>query len=144
MSSGAIFNYFDAKLDIFIALAEEDAARTARLWTAGGLRAVVEHGEGSQPAYTASYLEVGRQLITDPEFRDRWAQRGHLLIDAIRDRLRTQQDQGIVRTDLALEHLVTYSAIHLDGVSLQMRLGSTTQELTTAVDLYEQALQPPT
>ncbi|MDN5790836.1 MAG: TetR/AcrR family transcriptional regulator [Micrococcales bacterium] len=143
MSSGAIFNYFDTKLDIFVALAEEDTAHTARLWSAGGLRAIVEHHTGAQPAYTASYLEVGRQLLTDPDFRARWARRGDLIVEAIRNHLRTQQEQGLVRTDLPLDDLVTYSAIHLDGITLQMRLGTTPTQLVTAVDLYEQALRPP-
>lgn len=144
MSSGAIFNYFDTKLDIFIALAEEDTTHTARLWSAGGLRAVVDDHTSTRTAYTASYLEVGRKLLTDPDFRDRWAQRGDIIIDAIRDHLRAQQEQGLVRTDLPLDDLVTYSAIHLDGVTLQMRLGTTPKELATAVDLYEQALRPVT
>ncbi|WP_186526247.1 hypothetical protein [Leekyejoonella antrihumi] len=47
-----------------------------------------------------------------------------------------------MRTDLPLEDLVTYSAIHLDGITLQMRLGATPRELATAVDLYEEALRP--
>lgn len=142
LSSGAIFNYFPAKLDIFIALAEEDTVRTADLWRAGGLRAVVNDHANGRSVYTASYLEVGRQLLTDPDFQRRWERRGQPIVDAIHQWLIDGQHEGRVRQDLPVEHLLTYCVITLDGTMLQLRLGTSGQELDTALDLFEQALNP--
>jgi AcrR family transcriptional regulator len=142
MSSGAIFNYFPTKLEIFVALAEADTARGAEAWRLGGLRAVVADSAARGPAYSASYLEVGRQLLTDQDFRARWEQRGQSIVSAIRDRLAAQQLTGEVRTDVPLEQLVTYTVITLDGTLLQLRLGTPPGELDKVIDLYEETLAP--
>ncbi|MEV0799408.1 helix-turn-helix domain-containing protein [Kribbella sp. NPDC050281] len=143
LSSGAIFNYYPTKLDIFIALAEEDSAHGAQRWREGGLRAVVDDYAQTGLRYTASYLEIGRQLLTDPDFRRRWEQRGQVVVEAVRDRLQTLRDVGSVRTDVPLDHLVTYSLITLDGTLLQLRLSTPLEQVHGAVDLYEQTLRPP-
>lgn len=142
LSSGAIFNYFSTKLDIFIALAEEDTVRTAGLWQEGGLRAVASDRAQGGSAYTASYLEVGRQLLTDPDFQRRWERRGQPILDAIHEWLITGQQDGRIRKDLPVEHLATYCVIALDGTMLQLRLGTSGQALGAALDLFEKALCP--
>lgn len=103
---------------------------------------MVQDRAGAGPTYTASYLEVGRQLMTDPAFRQRWEQRGQAIIEDIRDRLRAERDDGRTRSDLPLDDIVTYTVITLDGLMLQLRLGTPMHDLTTAIDLYEQALRP--
>ncbi len=143
MSSGAIFNYYPSKLDIFIALAEQDTAHTAQLWARGGLRALLKDQGDSGCGYTASYLEVGRQLLTDNDFRARWERRGQPVIDAIDQWLTTGQHEGRIRTDIPIEHLLTYCVITLDGTLLQLRLGTTQQALATVVDMFEETLKGP-
>lgn len=141
MSSGAIFNYYPSKLDIFIALAEQDTAHTAQLWSRGGLRALLKDQGDSGGGYTASYLEVGRQLLTDNDFRARWERRGQPVIDAIHQWLSAGQHEGHIRTDIPVEHLLTYCVITLDGALLQLRLGTTQQALATVADLFEETLK---
>jgi AcrR family transcriptional regulator len=142
LSSGAIFNYFASKQEIFLALAEQEATQLADDLATGGLRRVVERAGQARAVYSASYLEVGRELATDVEFRRRWQQRGQVVMGAFRTRLEAGQADGTVRTDLPFDDLVTYSALTLDGLLLQLRLGTSPPELETSLLLHEQSLRP--
>ena len=142
MSSGAIFNYFPSKLDIFIALAEQDTAHTAQLWSRGGLQAILDDRTYGEAGYTASYLEVGRQLLTDGDFRSRWERRGQPVVDAIHHWLSAGREAGRIRNDLPVEHLLTYCVITLDGAVLQQRLGASQPALAAVVELFEETLKP--
>lgn len=72
LSHGAIFNYYDSKLDLFVALAEADHERFHRLWDEEGFAALARHIASADPAWLAVYLELHRRLHTDPELRKRW------------------------------------------------------------------------
>ncbi len=72
LSHGAIFNYYDSKLDLFIALSEADHDRFHRLWDEDGFAALARHIASADPAWLAVYLELHRRLRTDPELRKRW------------------------------------------------------------------------
>ena len=72
LSHGAIFNYFDSKLDLFLALAREDHDRFHRLWHDEGFAALARHIAGADPSWLAVYLELHRRLHTDPELRRKW------------------------------------------------------------------------
>ena len=72
LSRGAIFSYFPTKLDLFVALAQEDQHRILELWLEGGHEAVVRHIVEDDPEWLGVYLDASRMLRTDPELRDRW------------------------------------------------------------------------
>jgi AcrR family transcriptional regulator len=72
LSHGAIFNYFDSKLDLFLALARADHDRFHRLWHEQGFAGLARHIAEADPSWLAVYLELHRRLHTDPELRKRW------------------------------------------------------------------------
>ena len=72
LSHGAIFNYFDSKLDLFVTLAREDHDRFHRLWHEQGFAGLARHIAGADPSWLAVYLELHRRLHTDPELRRKW------------------------------------------------------------------------
>jgi AcrR family transcriptional regulator len=72
LSHGAIFNYFDSKLDLFVALAEADHARFHRIWDEQGFAALARHIADADPAWLAIYLELHRRLHTDAALRKKW------------------------------------------------------------------------
>lgn len=72
LSHGAIFNYFDSKLDLFLALALEDHDRFHRLWDEEGFAGLARHIASADPSWLAVYLELHRRLHTDPELRKKW------------------------------------------------------------------------
>lgn len=140
LSSGAIFSYFGSKLDLFLALATEDAHRTAELWLQGGLRAVLD-GRAQAGSYAASYLEVGRELLVDETFRQRWEERGETLTAALRGWLLDGQAAGRVRSDLNLEDLLMICVVTLDGCALQLRLGTPADALRVTVSAFEATIR---
>jgi AcrR family transcriptional regulator len=72
LSHGAIFNYFDSKLELFLSLAREDHERFHQLWHEQGFEGLARHIASADPAWLAIYLELHRRLRTDPELRKRW------------------------------------------------------------------------
>lgn len=142
LSSGAILSYYPSKMDIFVALAEEDSAAVAQLWGQGGLRAVLDEMAGSRQTYLASYLEVGRELLVDADFRRRWEERGEVLMGSIRESVRQGRRAGTVRDDVPVAALVTHCVVGLDGMRLQLRLGATRRQLEVPLQLFEASLAP--
>ena len=143
LSSGAIFHYFPSKLDLFIALAEQDSAHIAELWLEGGLPAVVEAFAGSAGELSGSYLELGRRIWSDPEFREKWASRGKALEKAILKQVDEGVRAGRLRTDLPPALLAEFATIVLDGVLLRVRTGGLPPSRRQLYALFENALSPP-
>ena len=72
LSRGAIFNWFDSKEELFIALAARDNERLLRVFAEEGLEAILDALLEDDPDWLAVYLEFGRRLRTDAELRERW------------------------------------------------------------------------
>jgi AcrR family transcriptional regulator len=72
LSHGAIFNYYSSKLDLFIALAQEDHDRFHELWQKEGFEGLARHIAHADPAWLAVYFELHRRLRTDAELRRKW------------------------------------------------------------------------
>jgi TetR/AcrR family transcriptional regulator, transcriptional repressor of aconitase len=72
LSHGAIFNYFDSKLDLFVALAHQDHARFHQIWHEHGFEELARHIAAADPAWLAIYLELHRRLHTDAALRRKW------------------------------------------------------------------------
>jgi AcrR family transcriptional regulator len=139
LSSGAILNYYPSKLELFIALASEDARQAAELWEQGGLRALVRYRTESA-AYSASYLELGRRIWADPTFREAWAKRGSPLTTAIRADIETAFADGRLRADMTIDELFDFTTVVLDGIMLGIRTGIRVERLEAVVSLYENAV----
>src|SRR5262249_54002997 len=69
LSRGAIFNYYPNKLELFVALATEDEARILQTWMEQGFEAAFREIAEENPDWLGVYLENGRRLRTDEEFR---------------------------------------------------------------------------
>lgn len=140
LSSGAIFNYYPSKLDLFIALAAQDAQHAADLWTDGGLAGLVRGMREQAAELSASYLELGRRIWSDPAFRDKWEERGTPLIDAIRDSIATAVAEGRARSDVPVDALVDFATVVLDGLMLHLRTGMLPEDLDHVLTLYDGAM----
>lgn len=140
LSIGAIFNYFPSKLDLFVALAEQDSVRAAQLWVEGGLPAVIDAFSGGHGELTGSYLELGRRIWSDPKFRAKWANRSEVLERSIRDGITEAVRAGRYRTDLPVEALVEFATIVLDGFMLRIRIGGLPDHRQDLYGIYEDAL----
>jgi len=143
LSSGAIFNYYPSKLDLFVALAAQDAERASQMWTEGGLAGLVAGMQAQSEEMSASYLELGRRIWSDAPFREKWEQRGTPLITAIEDSLAAAVTAGQARDDVPLDVLVDFATVVLDGLMLRIRIGLMPNQLAGVLRLYEDALRRP-
>jgi TetR/AcrR family transcriptional regulator, transcriptional repressor of aconitase len=72
LSHGAIFNYYASKLDLFVALAQQDHARFHEIWHEHGFEGLARHIADADPSWLSIYLELHRRLYTDAALRRKW------------------------------------------------------------------------
>jgi AcrR family transcriptional regulator len=140
LSRGAIFSYFPSKLDLFVALAEEDQLRIGTLWVDEGFEAVVRH-VAEDPEWIGLYLDVPRMLRTDDVLRERWNSLNPEVRQRLADRFRELQTAGELRSDLTLNALGRFLGVVLDGLAVQQgsRFGI---DVEGTIELVRSALAP--
>jgi len=119
LSRGAIFSYFPSKLELFVALAQEDQRRLIDLWLERGFEGVVRHIVEDDPEWIGAYLDVSRMLRTDPELRDRWRALNPEGQTALEAHYRRLQESGAIRDDVSLDTLGRFLGIIFDGIAVQ-------------------------
>ena len=140
LSRGAIFSYFPSKLDLFVALAEEDQLRIGTLWIEQGFDAVIRH-VAEDPEWIGIYLDVPRMLRSDEELRERWMSFNPDVRDRLGDQFRELQAAGRLRSDLTLDTLGRFLGVLLDGLAVQQgsRFGI---DVDGTIELVRSALAP--
>jgi AcrR family transcriptional regulator len=141
LSRGAIFNYYASKLDLFVALATEDEARLLNTWVEGGFEAALRELAEENPDWLGVYLENGRRLRTDEEFRKRWKSRNPDLEKRTHDWLAGLQAKGEIRDDLPLDQIGSFFGLVLDGVALHTSMGFPV-EVEPVLALVRDAIAP--
>ena len=143
LSRGAIFHHFRDKDALFLALAEDDAARTAEVVATGGLVQVMRDLREKDAGWLGVQLEVRRRLRTDPAFAASWAARQAAVDTAAATRLERQRDAGAVRADVPVPLLVDFLHLVLDGLVSRMAAGMSPDSLDGVLDLVEQTVRAP-
>ena len=141
-SRGAIFHHFGDKESLFLALAQEDAARQAEVVAHNGLvevmREMLDHPERHD--WLATRLEITSLLRTDPSFAARWKENQSVRDEAVRARLASNADKGRLRDDVEIDTLAIYLEVFMDGFINRLALGDTA-ELENVLDLVEQSIR---
>ena len=141
-SRGAIFHHFGDKESLFLALAQEDAARQAEVVAQNGLvevmREMLQHPERHD--WLATRLEITSLLRTDPSFAARWKENQSVRDEAVRARLASNADKGRLRDDVVIDTLAFYLEVFMDGFINRLALGDTA-ELENVLDLVEQSIR---
>ena len=141
-SRGAIFHHFGDKESLFLALAQEDAARQAEVVAHNGLvevmREMLQHPERHD--WLATRLEITSLLRTDPSFAARWKENQSVRDEAVRARLASNADKGRLRDDVEIDTLAIYLEVFMDGFINRLALGDTA-ELEKVLDLVEQSIR---
>ncbi|MPY98241.1 MAG: TetR family transcriptional regulator [Actinophytocola sp.] len=142
LSRGAIFHHFKDKESLFLALAEDDAARMADVVAEQGLVQVMRKllaGDGEHPAdWLGTRLEVSRRLRTDQDFRQRWAERSQQLTTATRNRLLRRRETGQLRQDVDIDVLTSFLELVLEGLVSHLAMGLPADDLEPVLDLVEE------
>src|SRR5581483_10838762 len=119
LSRGAIFSYYPTKLDLFVALAQEDQHRILERWLEGGHEAIVRHIVEDDPEWIGTYLDASRMLRTDPELRQRWQSLNPEAQQRLEERYSALQAAGRIRSDLSLGTIGRFLGIVFDGLAVQ-------------------------
>ncbi len=141
LSRGAIFHHYRDKEALFLALAEDDAARTADVVAEHGLVQVMRELRDKDTGWLGVQLEVRRRLRTDPAFAEAWAARQDAVRSATRARLERQRTAGVVRSDVDVDLLVDFLRLVLDGLVSALATGLPPARLDGVLDLVEDAVR---
>ncbi len=143
LSRGAIFSYFPTKLDLFLALAQEDQRRLLELWIERGHEAVIRHIVEDEPEWLAVYLDASRMLRTDETLRERWQSLNPDLQAQLERHYAERQAAGEIRDDLPLETAGRFLGLVFDGLAVQVaaRFGAPV-DVDGTLELLRSALAP--
>jgi AcrR family transcriptional regulator len=143
LSRGAIFSYFPSKLDLFVALAQEDQRRLIDRWLNQGWEGVVRHIVEDDPEWIGVYLDASRMLRTDPALRERWRTLNPEGQEALEAHYRRLQESGEIRDDVSLDTLGRFLGIVFDGIAVQQaaRFGSPI-DVDGTLELLRSAVRP--
>jgi TetR/AcrR family transcriptional regulator, transcriptional repressor of aconitase len=144
LSRGAIFNYFESKEHLFLALADRDAERFAQQWLHDGFEEVLRTLLSEDPAWLGVYFEVGRRLRTDEAFRERWSNRTPDFEQRLAERLQGLQEAGELRTDVGWKTIARFMSIVADGVAIRRATGFETDDAEDLIALAADAVRPRT
>ena len=139
LSRGAIFHYFDSKLDLFVELAVEDSHRYESVLTEEGIDAAVRIGDMPDSTLLTVLIETEVRLWHDPEFVRRMSSRQRE--DTLLEGLVAAQAEGRLRTDLELIDLATFASAVFNGLALRVSAGDPT-DIDSFVRLVSDALRP--
>lgn len=143
LSRGAIFHHFRDKEALFLALAEDDAARTAEVVSQAGLVQVMRDLRDKDAGWLGVQLEVRRRLRTDPDFAASWAERQEAISRATAERLERQREAGVVRDDVPTALLVDFLRLVFDGLVSSIASGMPLEHLDGVLDIVEDAVRRP-
>src|SRR3954464_5637483 len=126
LSRGAIFHYFDSKLDLFVELASSDNIGYQQLLLdeglAAGLRAIASAGRD----WRGVLIETESKLLHDPEFQKRITtlpEQRERLLDGFRER----PANGTFRGDIEAAELARFATIVINGLALRVAAGDATE-----------------
>lgn len=143
LSRGAIFHHFRDKQALFLALAEDDATRTAEVVERAGLVQVMRDLGDKDAGWLGVQLEVRRRLRTDPAFAASWSERQEAISRATAERLERQRAAGVVRDDVPVPLLVDFLRLVFDGLVTGLAAGMPSDHLEGVLDLVEDAVRTP-
>jgi TetR/AcrR family transcriptional regulator, transcriptional repressor of aconitase len=145
LSRGAIFHYFDSKLDLFVELAYADNVRYVGMLIEHGVEAVLRAVAAADRDWLNVVIETEVRLWHDSELERRMTgieeraaqdQRGQLLAAFER-----AQAEGRLRRDVDLADVVDFSTILINGLALRVA-GGDPMSIDSFVQLVNDALRP--
>ncbi|HXY80724.1 MAG TPA: helix-turn-helix domain-containing protein [Gaiellaceae bacterium] len=140
LSRGAIFNYFDGKLDLFVQLARDVNRHYIELLVERGIDDAIREMAHESPEWLGVMLEAQAKLHHDPEFLRRMEPPAGQL-QQVQEWFRARQEDGTFRSDLAVADLARFANIVLNGLALRVISGDET-DAESVVRLLNDALSP--
>lgn len=145
LSRGAIFHYFDSKLDLFVELAYAENLRYVGVLIEHGLEAVLRAIAAADREWLNVFIETEVRLRHDPELERRLLELEQHLQQDQREKIvasmQRAQDAGELRKDLELDDVIDFTTILINGLALRVALGDP-MSIDAFVRLVNDALRP--
>lgn len=140
LSRGAIFNYFDGKQALFVAVAVRVNERFQRIFIEEGLEPAVRAMAAEDPAWLGALIETQSKLRHDPEFVRR-LEAAYEQAPRTTDWLVAQQEAGAIRRDIPAQDVARFVGMVLNGLALRVASGEET-DVDALLVLLRDALSP--
>jgi TetR/AcrR family transcriptional regulator, transcriptional repressor of aconitase len=140
LSRGAIFHYFDAKLDLFIELARSDNERLQLIMIEEGLEAVLREIAAADPDWVRVLIETEIKLLHDPGLEKRLTSTPEQQQRLLGSFERAQAEKRM-RSDVSATDLARFATMVINGLALRIAGGDQTN-VDTVVTLLDDAIRP--
>jgi TetR/AcrR family transcriptional regulator, transcriptional repressor of aconitase len=141
LSRGAIFNYFDSKLDLFVELARAESIRLSRLLAEEGVDAAIRAIGQADRDWLTVLIETEVRLWHDPDFERRMASDAEEEQQSLLAGLERAQAEGRLRADVDLPSLAGFVLIVANGLAVRIA-GGDTVDIDSLIGLVNDALGP--
>ena len=140
LSRGAIFNYFENKEALFVALVRRSSDRFVEIWLSQGYRALLEAVTHEDPAWLSVQIEAARRVRTDDRFRE-MLKRLDADVQAQRES-RFERLGGVTRDDVPIEVIAQFLGMLANGVAFARVTDDPMPDLDQLMTLIETGVAP--
>jgi TetR/AcrR family transcriptional regulator, transcriptional repressor of aconitase len=140
LSRGAIFNYFEHKEALFVALVRRSSDRFVEIWLEQGYRALLEAVTQEDPEWLSVQVEAARRVRTDERFRE---QISRLEDDVVEQReARHARLQEVTRGDVPIQVVAQFLGMLANGVAFARVTDDPMPDLDQLMLLIETGVAP--
>ena len=140
LSRGAIFNYFENKQELFVALVRRSSDRFVEIWLEQGYRALLEAIAHEDPDWLAVQVEAARRVRTYTRFREQITK---LLAETeSRRESRFARLASVVRDDVPIEVIAQLLGMLANGVAFARVTDDPMPDLGQLMTLIETGVAP--
>jgi AcrR family transcriptional regulator len=140
LSRGAIFNYFDNKDALFVALVRRSSDRFVEIWLDQGYRALLQAISHEDPDWLAVQVEAARRVRTDEGFRKQLT-RLEEEVRAARES-RYARLRGAIRDDVPIDVIAQFLGTLANGFAFARVTDDPLPDLDQLMTLIETGVAP--
>ena len=140
LSRGAIFNYFENKEALFVALVRRSSDRFVEIWLEQGYRALLEAIAHEDPEWLSVQVEAARRVRTDQGFREQIER----LLEETEARRQSRYDRlrDVTRGDVPIEVVAQFLGMLANGVAFARVTDDPMPDLDELMTLIETGVAP--
>jgi AcrR family transcriptional regulator len=140
LSRGAIFNYFENKEALFVALVLRSSDRFVEIWLDQGYRALLEAIAHEDPAWLSVQVEAARRVRTDERFREQLRP----LDEEVKSRRESRfaRLREVARDDVPIEVVAAFLGVLANGFAFARVTDDPMPDLDQFMTLIETGVAP--
>jgi len=140
LSRGAIFNYFENKEALFVALVRRSSDRFVEIWLEQGYRALLEAVTQEDPEWLSVQVEAARRVRTDDRFREQISRLEDDVVERREERHARLQE--VTRGDVPIQAIAQFLGMLANGVAFARVTDDPMPDLDQLMTLIETGVAP--